>query len=87
MKLYTLRSFVVGILLVVLGGVIGFQLGTGKNVPGVTRVLQAIPQFSRVINVKVPQDKSNVDFSQFWVVWQRLEGSYLDPQKLNAKKI
>ncbi|MEK7458673.1 MAG: S41 family peptidase [Patescibacteria group bacterium] len=87
MKLYTLRSFVVGILLVVLGGVIGFQLGTGKNVPGVTRVLQAIPQFSRVINVKVPQDKSNVDFSQFWVVWQRLEGSYLDPQKLNAKKM
>src|SRR3989344_1023493 len=87
MKLQTLHSLVIAILLVLLGGVIGFQVGTGKNVPGVSQVLQAIPQFSRIINVKVPQDKSNVDFSQFWVVWQRLEGSYLDPQKLDAKKM
>ncbi len=87
MKLQTFRSFVIGILLVLLGGVIGFQLGTGRNVPGVTQVLQAIPQSSRLINIKVPQDKSNVDFSQFWVVWDRLEASYLDPQKLNAKKM
>lgn len=87
MKLQTLRSFVIGILLVSLGGVIGFQIGAGKTVPGITQVLQAIPQSSRLINVKVPQDKSNVDFSQFWVVWDRLEASYLDPQKLNAKKM
>lgn len=87
MKLRTLRSFVIGILLILLGGVVGFQVGTGKNVPGVTQVLQAIPQSSRIINVKTPQDKSSVDFSQFWVVWQRLEGSYLDPQKLDAKKM
>jgi carboxyl-terminal processing protease len=56
-------------------------------VPGVSQILDAIPQSARLFNVQAPTDKSNVDFAQFWVVWKRLEDAYLDPTKLDAKKM
>lgn len=87
MKLRAVRSFVVGILLIAIGGVVGFRVGAGQQVPGITQVLQAIPQSARLLNIRPPQDKTSIDFSQFWEVWQRLETYYLDPEKIDAKKM
>jgi len=50
-------------------------------------VLQAIPQSTRLLNIRLSQDKSSVDFSQFWEVWRRLETYYFDPEKIDAKKM
>lgn len=89
MKLRRLRSVIVGILLLVLGGVIGFRLGSGQNVPLVSSVFQKVaPNASqRLTNIVVPTDFSKVDFSQFWEVWRRLETYYIDPAKLDSKKM
>jgi len=35
------------------------------------------------INRNVPVDKSTVDFSIFWRVWDNLEKNYFDKSKLN----
>jgi len=74
-------------LLLVLGSVIGFRVGKGQSVPVITPVLGRFPQFSRLINTEKPQDFSKVDFTQFWDVWRRLENNYVDPEKLDSKKM
>lgn len=81
------RTVAVSVLLLVLGGVVGFKLGSGQNIPGFSRVIQRVPQLSRLVNITPPSDKSSVDFSAFWLVWKRLEQSYVDPEKLDAKKM
>lgn len=87
MKLQTVRSFVVGILLILLGGVVGYRFGSGQTIPVLSRVVSAIPQSQRLVNTKVSSSESSVDFSQFWEVWNRLESFYVDPEKLDAKKM
>lgn len=76
------RSAIISVLLLVLGGVIGFQVAQGKSIP----VLSAALQKSNLINVEQPAQYGDVDFSQFWEVWQILENKYLDPDKLNTQE-
>lgn len=40
-----------------------------------------------VVNRKPPANLSNIDFSLFWDVWQRLESRYFDKTKLDAQKM
>lgn len=86
MKLQTLRSIIVSILLVILGGVLGFRLAKGHNIPFVSRALTVLPS-SRLINTTVPEKYESIDFSEFWQVWGRLEQQYHDPTKLDAQKM
>ncbi len=44
------------------------------------------PQIS-VASKKPPQAVTNVDFEQFWTVWQKLESSYYDKSKLDPQKM
>lgn len=84
----TVRTVIISALLIVLGGVVGFKLGNGQNVPVVSKLSPYISQAARLSNTQVPQDKTGkVDFSQFWEVWSRLERDYVDPQKLDAQKM
>ncbi|HZZ98377.1 MAG TPA: S41 family peptidase [Candidatus Saccharimonadia bacterium] len=86
----TVRTIIFAALLLVLGGVVGFRFGHGDNVPLLSTLAQKLPytsQITRVQNQQVPSDFSNVDFSQFWEVWRRLEANYYDPSKLDAKKM
>lgn len=83
---HKIRSVVVSVLLILLGGVIGYRLGTGAKVPLFSSLTQVLPS-SRILNPKAPDKYSNVDFSQFWTVWGRLEDEYFDPSKLDAKKM
>lgn len=89
MKLRRIRSVIIGILLIVLGGVVGFRLGSGQHIPLLSTVLEKVaPSASqRVVNAVIPADFSKVDFSQFWEVWRRLETYYLDPAKLDSRKM
>ncbi|OGJ22529.1 MAG: hypothetical protein A2804_02885 [Candidatus Pacebacteria bacterium RIFCSPHIGHO2_01_FULL_46_10] len=87
-KFQQVRSLIIGALLIVLGGVLGFKLDRGVKIPLISTVIESVPQISRIVNTNVPTDySSKVDFSQFWVVWKRLEQSYVDPEKLDAKKM
>lgn len=76
-----IRNVVVGILLVMLGGVIGYRYGQTNLSP------TKIP-LSQVMNTKVPLDRQDsVDFGVFWEVWNYLDQRYFDPDKLDARKM
>jgi carboxyl-terminal processing protease len=77
-----LRSLVIGGLLFSLGGVIGYRYqlvkgGSNDN---------PLPIF-KLQNVAAPQEYQDVDFGQFWKVWQILDRDYVDPQKLDQTKM
>lgn len=72
-----IQSIVVGSLLLILGGVVGYRLGSGQSV---------IPS-TELLNTKKPEDKSSVDFSRFWTVWNTLENQYVDSSKLDGQKM
>lgn len=72
-KLSTVRTVVLGICLVVLGFGAGYQFRINPiSIPGKT---------------PVKLQRSNLDFSQFWQVWDTLEASYVDPGKIDSQKM
>jgi carboxyl-terminal processing protease len=80
-KLSALRNFVIGLLLLVLGGTVGYRYaqsgGVDSNIP-----------LSQVFNTEVPANKKKeVDFGVFWEVWNSLDQTYLYPEELDAKKL
>ncbi|MEP7167110.1 MAG: S41 family peptidase [Candidatus Woesebacteria bacterium] len=81
-----LRSIVVGILLVILGGVVGFKLANGEHIPLLSAAMTQLPS-KVLINTKTPANHSSVDFAEFWQVWDRLESQYNDTSKLDARKM
>ncbi len=81
-----LRNAAVGALLVVLGGVIGFRLANGDRLPLISQAVSVLPS-TQLLNTKTPDKYSSVDFSDFWMVWARLEDQYYDPTKLDAQKM
>ncbi len=40
-----------------------------------------------IINKEPPQGASNVDFSNFWIVWQDIQNKYYDRTKLDPQKL
>ncbi len=40
-----------------------------------------------VVSKEPPSNLSNVDFSQFWLTWQKLEATYYDKTKLDPQKM
>ncbi len=80
------RNIIFALLLIILGGVIGFRFGTGKQVPLLSKALAVLPS-TKLLNTKVPEKYENVDFTAFWNVWQRLEQQYVDPSKMDPRKM
>lgn len=81
-RLRTLRTLVFALILLVLGGGIGYHFGTGKiNASSIRNVPKV------VTNTEVPIDYQEVDFSLFWEVWRKLEREYLDPEQIDSEKM
>lgn len=76
----TLKNVVIGLLLLVLGGVVGYRLQPSSNPDS------NLPQF-QLKNINQPQDYKEVDFSMFWNVWDILKADYLDSEKLDQEKM
>ncbi len=71
------------ILLVLIAGFIGYYIGLQK-------VNLQWKNYKPSINVESkepPPGVSNVDFEQFWTVWQKLEENYYDKSKLDSQKM
>lgn len=81
-----IRNGILAILLIVLGGVIGYKVGAGQSVPLLSKAFAVLPS-SKLINTTAPERYQNVDFTQFWEVWQRLEEQYVDPSKFDTRKM
>jgi len=41
----------------------------------------------KAINKEPPPEITNVDFSQFWLVWEKLQAGYYDKSKLDSQKM
>lgn len=80
MKSSSIKQIIIAILLIGLGGVVGYKLGQGKQVPIVSRLSS-----QWITHADQPEQYKNVDFRQFWNVWSILEESYLEPEKLNPE--
>lgn len=83
LKFSRIKSLIIAVLLVGLGGVVGFRVGNGENV----LPLSNLPASARLINTSKPNVFEKVDFAHFWEVWTRLEQAYYDPKKLDAQKM
>lgn len=71
------------ILLILIAALIGYYFGVNK----VTLDWKNYKPQLAVVNKEPPATVSNVDFSQFWTVWTKLENSYYDKTKLDPSKM
>lgn len=91
-KATTVRNIIIGALLFILGIVIGYRYITPGTLPFISNQLKNISQIGlrdtrKVENIAAPAELSDVDFSQFWEVWQILEQEYIDPSKLDRQEM
>lgn len=75
-----LRNVVFAALLLVLGGVIGYRYA-----PEISFASQQT-QYN-LTNYEQPQEYEDVDFQQFWRVWEVLERDYIDPSAISEKEM
>lgn len=75
------KQIIIAILLVALGGVIGFKIRGNEHIPGLSPLLNKAG-LAKVENIDQPDQYKNVDFGQFWDVWKILEQNYLEPEKV-----
>lgn len=98
LRLSTLLSFLTGALLLVLGLMIGFRVGSTGSLPFGIRapwlntlfVRAQSTSLSRLVGEPKPPTSLStepVDFNTFWEVWGLLERDYLDHDKLDATKM
>jgi carboxyl-terminal processing protease len=67
-------------IIAILAGGVGYRLGLNRTLMGGN----FISPRSQIINT---QEQQEVDFSLFWLVWDRLEQNYLDPSEMDAKEM
>ncbi len=98
LRLSTLTSFLTGVLLLVLGAMVGFRVGSTGTLPFGIRApfLNALfvraqsSSLSHLVGEPKPPATLNtqpVNFNTFWEVWGLLERDYLDHEKLDASKM
>ncbi len=74
------RSYILIAALVILSVGIGYQLGERK-------LELSITPDKRVVVGTQPPASLNVDFSLFWVVWQKLTSTYIDHTSIDPQKM
>jgi carboxyl-terminal processing protease len=75
-----IRNLVIGGLLLILGVVIGYRYSP--------EIAQATDRtIYTLVNTQQPREYEDVDFNQFWRVWQILEQDYLEVEKIDQKQM
>jgi carboxyl-terminal processing protease len=94
-----IRNSLIAILLLILGTVLGYKYAQGQvlakqaQLPIVRNLLPApqvqTPAAQQISGDTQPPDNINLqaDFDVFWEVWSLLERDYLEPEKLDSKKM
>ena len=80
------RQILISILLIALGGVVGYRIRGNERIPGISPILERTG-LTNVQNRTQPNQYKDIDFGQFWDVWGILEESYIDPEKINADEM
>jgi carboxyl-terminal processing protease len=75
-----LKNILIGALLLILGGVVGYKYGQTGQLPLNSQVW--LNQSGAVTSKEQPEKYQSVSFSTFWEVWESLEREYLKTDKL-----
>lgn len=84
------RNSIIALLLVVLGGVVGYRYGREGKWPILGNSATTAANFrllSKLSSSQQPSDFKDVDFQTFWEVWRLLQQDYLAPEKLVPEKM
>jgi len=71
------------IILLIISGLIGYYFGVNNVKVSWKNYTPSLT----VANKEAPAFLTNIDFSNFWIVWQKLEANYYDKTKLDAQKM
>lgn len=74
------RNLLLSVLLLVLGGVIGYRVGNGS-----LSANSSLRSFTQVLNREAPPSRQNVSFDTFWEVWDELEQDYLRTERIDPQ--
>jgi len=86
------RNLIIGILLFVLGVVVGQRYLEPGSFPLLKKTLSNattdLVDTRTVSNLSTPDSlDEDIDFNQFWEVWQLLERDYIDPAKIDRQEM
>ena len=82
LSLMKVKALLMALLLLVVGGLGGYRLGERT---GLAKAYKGVSGLEAVMG-KIPNNRS-VDFDLFWEVWERLEQSYLETEKIDAQEM
>jgi len=82
-----LKNMIVGVLLVAVGGAAGYRIAQRGGLQSIVSSSLSSSQTVRVLNTDSPSQFKDIDFQQFWQVWQTLQDTYFDPSKLQKDKM
>jgi len=71
------------IVLLIISGLIGYYFGTNSTALSWKNYKPSLT----VVNKEAPASAANVDFANFWIVWQKIEENYYDKTKLDPTKM
>lgn len=74
--LHTVRSIILAFCFIIIGFATGYQFRSAQT----TGILKP---FTKPVKL----ERSQLDFSQFWTVWDTLEANYVDPAKVDYQKM
>jgi len=80
----TARQLIISILLVTIGGLLGYKLRGNENIPGLSPLVSRFTQ-TKFKNTEQPTQYKDVNFGQFWDVWKILDQNYIDPEKMKPE--
>ncbi len=85
MKIKIIRNIIIGLALLLAAGEIGYWVGRreAQNLNSGLKFLGG----QTLINKSQPASKSQVDFSLFWEVWDRLEKTYLEKSEIKPDQM
>lgn len=71
------------LLLIIISGLVGYYIGVSKVQVGWQNYKPQV----KISSKEAPSSVKNVDFSEFWEVWEKLEANYYDKTALDPEKM
>lgn len=93
LSLELIRTFVVAILIFLLGSIVQYRYDFVQALPGNLTGPSSVSNDAKgstlvkLLNDEQPNSKAGVDFSAFWQAWDVLEAEYNEPDKLDTESM
>lgn len=83
---YLARDTIISVLIFILGVVVGHRYLKPGQIPFLSEE-KTVSSVVKLSNTSQPDEVKDVDFQQFWEVWQLLESEYVDSTQIDRQKL